>query len=128
MAKDFKPNVGKKTSKNSADKWIKNFDDHFRKDKKVDTKSIFFGRDALLKMLAEDGSSGITFFLTYQPNPNFENKETIQLVMVPTKEDGTLIWTSEDANATDNASASAKAAGKDMSYDDGALCPPYCPK
>lgn len=127
MAKDFKPNVGKKTSKSTAEKWIKNFEKHFRKNPE-DTKSIFFGRDALLKMLAEDGSSGITFFLTYQPNPNFDNKETIQLVMVPTKEDGTLIWTSQDSNAATAADASAKALTKDMSYDDGALCPPYCPK
>jgi hypothetical protein len=126
MAKDFKPNVGKRTSKSNAEKWIKNFEKNFRKDPKVDTKSVFFGRDAILKMLAEDGSTGITFFLTYQPNPNFDGKETIQLVMVPTKEDGTLIWTSDDANET--AETSAKAAAKDMSYDDGALCPPYCPK
>jgi hypothetical protein len=127
MAKDFKPNVGKKTSKSNAEKWIKNFEKHFRKNPE-DTKSIFFGRDALLKMLAEDGSTGITFFLTYQPNPNFNGKETIQLVMVPTTEDGTLIWTSDDSKATAAATTSAQALTKDMSYDDGALCPPYCPK
>jgi hypothetical protein len=130
MAKDFKPNVGKRTSKSTAEKWIKNFEKHFRKDPKVDTKSVFFGRDAILKMLAEDGSTGITFFFTYQPNPNFDGKETIQLVMVPTTEDGTLLWTSDDANKATSAAAStsAQALTKDMSYDDGALCPPYCPK
>ena len=81
-------------------------------------------------MLAEDGSTGITFFFTYQPNPNFDGKETIQLVMVPTTEDGTLLWTSDDANKATSAAAStsAQALTKDMSYDDGALCPPYCPK
>jgi hypothetical protein len=122
---NFKPNVGKKVSKDEVEKGIKKFGEKYRTEK-TDTKSIFFGRDVLLRMLSQDESTGITFFLTLQPNPNSETKkDTIQLALVPTKEDGTLIWNDEDPAA---AVTSAKAIPTASSYDAGSLCPPYCPK
>ncbi|HEY9047827.1 MAG TPA: hypothetical protein VIN08_18095 [Ohtaekwangia sp.] len=133
MANDFKPNVGKKASKKAIDEGIKKFDDKFRPDKKVDTKSVFFGRDALLRMLSQEGSSGLTIFLTYLPNPDVGNKETIQLALVPTKEDGTLIWNNEDkaTASTEEVAAvtatSVAAAATPASYSAGVPCPPYCP-
>jgi hypothetical protein len=130
MAKDFKPNVGKKTSKVSIQDGIAKFGAKYRPDPNVDTKSVFFGRDALLKMLSQEGSSGITVFLMYGPSPDFAGKETIQLAMVPTKEDGSLIWTAEPEAAALTTSASAEtntAASTSTSYGSGALCPPYCP-
>jgi len=132
MAKDFKPNVGKKASKASIQDGIAKFGAKYRPDPNVDTKSVFFGRDALLRMLSQEGSSGITVFLMYGPSPDFAGKETIQLAMVPTKEDGSLIWTADpetkaaDATAL-TASTSASAETTSTSYGSGALCPPYCP-
>ncbi|SKC74523.1 hypothetical protein [Ohtaekwangia koreensis] len=125
---NFKPNAGKKSSKKTVDEGIKKFDEKFRKDKNVDTKSIFFGRDALLKMLSEDGSSGITIFLTYQPNPDADNKDTIQLALVPTKEDGTLIWEDESKASAATTALSTAAPSTSVSYVGGVTCPPYCPK
>jgi hypothetical protein len=120
MAKNFKPNVGTKVTKKQAKSWIEKYDKEMRKDKKTDTKSVFYGRDALLKLLSEDGSSGITFFFALRYN-EAAKKDIVQLVLVPTKEDGELIWP-EDAT-------SKKIAGDRVAaYDEGLPCPPYCPK
>lgn len=120
MAKKFKPNTGTKVTKKEAMTWIEKYDKELRKDKKKDTKSVFFGRDALLKMLSEDGSSGITFFLALRYNELLK-KETVHLVLVPTKENGELIWPTD--------SASYKSTGDPAAaYDHGLPCPPYCPE
>ena len=118
MAKVFKANVGSKVSKKEAKEWIAKYDREMRKDKKNDTKSLFYGRDVLLKILSQEGSTGITFFFALKPNA--AKKDTVQLVLVPTKEDGTLIWPADGASATllDDATA----------YDNAIPCPPYCPK
>ncbi len=34
--------------------WIEKYDKEMRKDKSKDTKSIFYGRDMLLKILSDD--------------------------------------------------------------------------
>lgn len=120
MAKKFTPNSGTKVTKKEAMSWIDKYDKEMRKDKKKDTKSIFFGRDALLKMLSEDGSSGITFFLALRYDEIFK-KETVHLVLVPTRENGELIWP-EDSRLAKSAGGTAAA------YDSGIPCPPYCPK
>lgn len=121
MAKNFKPNVGTKVTKKEAQAWIDKYDKVMRKDKKTDTKSIFFGRDALLRMLSEDGSSGITFFLALRYNEAFK-KDTVHLVLVPTKEGGELIW------PDDAGTAKKIAAPEAVAFDGGFPCPPYCPK
>jgi len=120
MAKKFKPTAGTKVTKKEAMTWIAKYDKEMRSDKNKDTKSLFFGRDALLRMLSEDGSSGITFFLALKYNEIFK-KETVHLVLVPTKEDGELIWP-EDSRLAKSAEGTAAA------YDSGIPCPPYCPK
>ena len=104
MAKKFKPNVGEKISKKEAMEWIEKYDKEMRKDKLKDTKSIFYGRDMLLRILSEEGSAGITCFFALRYNEDVK-KETLQLVLVPTREDGTHIW-AEDAGP-----AKAKAKG-----------------
>jgi hypothetical protein len=119
MANDFKSNVGGKVSKKEAMEWIEKYDKEIRKDKSIDTKSVFYGKDVLLRILSEDGSAGITFFLGLKHNDAVE-KDTVQLVLVPTREDGTLIWADEDA--------SAKGDGSAVAFDGGYPCPPYCPK
>lgn len=119
MAKKFKPTQGTKVSKKEALSWIEKYDKEMRKDKKTDTKSLFYGRDALLRLLSEDGSAGITFFLALKPDATGK-KETVQLVLVSTTEDGTLLW--------DDPKISAKDASGTGTYDQGLPCPPYCPK
>ncbi|MEO5977171.1 MAG: hypothetical protein ABIS36_16640 [Chryseolinea sp.] len=118
MAKKFNPTVGSRVTKKDALSWIDKYDNDMRPDKKKDTKSMFYGRDALLKLLAEEGSAGITFFLALKYNEVFK-KDTVQLVLVSTTEDGTLLW------GDDNAKAGGGGAG---TYDNNLPCPPYCPK
>ena len=119
MAKKFSSNVGTKISKKEAKAWIEKYDKEVRKDKKNDTKSLFYGRDALLKILSESGSAGITFFLALKYNKAIK-KDTVVLVLVPTTEDGKLIWP-DDAIA-------AKSPGGAVAFDGPLPCPPYCPK
>lgn len=117
MANEFKSNVGGKVSKKEAMEWIEKYDKEMRQDKTKDTKSVFFGRDILLKILSEEGSAGITFFFALKYNESVK-KETVQLVLVPTREDGTHIWPEEDAIRGGIGGATA--------FDFGFPCPPYC--
>lgn len=116
MPNDFKPSVGGKVSKKDAEAWIKKYDDE-RKDKAKDTRSVFFGKEFLLEILKTDEAAGISFFFAKKPS-EFAKKDVLNLVLVPTKEDGTLIW----PNLTQ---------GKDESdpgaYNNGTTCPPACP-
>ena len=117
MANEFKSNVGGKVSKKEAMEWIEKYDNEMRKDKAADTRSIFYGRDVLLRILSEEGCTGITFFLALKLKEDVK-KETVHLVLVPTKEDGTYIWPDDDTRA-----ASGDGAG---AFDVGSFCPPYC--
>lgn len=119
MANEFKPNVGGKVSKKDAMEWIEKYDKEIRKDKSIDTKSVFYGRDVLLRILSEDESAGITFFFGLKYTESVK-KDTVQLVLVPTKEDGTFIWPDGDELS--------KTAGGATAFDNGTPCPPYCPK
>lgn len=119
MARRFKPTVGSTVLKKDAKAWIEKYDKVMRKDKKKDTKSVFYGRDSLLKMLSEEGSAGITFFLGLKYNEQLKT-EIVQLVLVPTTEDGKLIWPDD--------MAASKLGGGSAAYDEGLPCPPYCPK
>jgi hypothetical protein len=115
MANEFKPGVGGPVPKVDAQKWIKKYDDEHRPDKTKDTKSIFFGRDILLKLLEQKDCAGISFFLA-KKHSDYAGKETVNLVLVGTREDGTLIWPAE-----------GKDGGSGTTADAGTLCPPYCP-
>jgi len=116
MANEFKSNVGGKVSKKEAMEWIEKYDKEIRKDKSKDTRSVFYGRDVLLKILSEEGSAGITFFLGLKYNEAVK-KDAVQLVLVPTREDGTFIWAEDDA---------ADKTGAAVAFDGGLQCPPYC--
>lgn len=116
MANEFKANVGGKVSKKEAMEWIDKYDNEMRKDKSKDTKSVFYGKDVLLRILSEEGSAGITFFFALKHNEAV-NKETLQLVLVPTREDGTFIWPEDNTTAT---------GGGAVAFDTGYPCPPYC--
>jgi hypothetical protein len=117
MASPFNPEVGSEVPKDEAQKWIEKYDQEYRKDKGKDTKSIFFGRDILLRLLAQPGASGITFFLSMKNN-DYAKKDTVNLVLVARSEDGTLLW------PDDSAGKDGKTGG--MTVDVGTYCPPYC--
>lgn len=115
MAKEFKSNVGGKVSRKEAMEWIDKYDKEMRKDKDKDTRSIFYGRDVLLRMLSEESCTGITFLLGLKYNEAVK-KETVQLVLLPTREDGSFIWNDDGL----------RAGGDTVAYDGGTGCPPYC--
>jgi hypothetical protein len=117
MANDFNPNVGEKIKKEDAKKRIEKYDKEHRKDKAKDTKSVFMGRDNILKILKDPKCAGISFFLTSNYS-EFAGKDVVDLVMVGTQEDGQLLWPDDTAslNDTDNGS-----------YNTGKVCPPTCP-
>lgn len=126
MAKEFKPNIGRQVDPGEAQKWIDEYDRVMRKDKAVDTKAIFYGRDALLKMLSEEGTTGITFYLALKPTEADPNKKTVQLVLYPTTEDG-AIKMSASAKSSSTDAAAMKVMDATNPYDKGLQCPPYCP-
>lgn len=113
MANDFKPNIGGKVLKKDADEWIKKYDDA-KPDKEKDTTSIFFGKDFLQEILRTEGASGISFFFAKKYS-EYAGKDVVDLVLVPRKEDGTLLWPSSDGKDGNNAA-----------YDSGKACPPTC--
>lgn len=118
MTNPFDPKSGSPVSKADALAWIDKYDREMRKDKDTDTKSIFFGKDILAKLLVEK-SAGITFFLGLKYNEDFK-KDVVNLILVPTTSDGTLLWDSSSAKALGDGDAGA--------YDVGTPCPPYCVK
>lgn len=119
MADHFNPNEGSRISKADAQSWIDKYDKEMRKDKETDTRSIFYGKDVLMKLLSEPGSTGITFFLALKHSEHVK-KEVVQLVLVSTTKDGTLLWGDADASLRADSGAGA--------FDIGTPCPPYCPK
>jgi hypothetical protein len=125
MANDFKPTVGGKVGKKEAEDWIAKYDREHRKEKDKDTKSVFFGRDVIEQILST-GCAGISFFLALKPS-EYAKKDVVALVMVPTREDGSLIWNSTDGGGG-NGSATTLSSNGETAYDQGNPCPPYCPK
>jgi hypothetical protein len=116
MSTNFDPQDGGKVSREEAEKWIKKFDDD-RHDKEKDTKSIFFGKDFLKKILETPECAGISFFFAKKHNA-FAGKETLNLVLVPRRADGTLIW-AKDFDGKDGDSG-------ESGYNQGKPCPPSC--
>ena len=97
--------------------WINRYDKEMRKDKEVDTKSIFFGKDVLAKMLTGK-SAGITVFLGLKYNEEAK-KDLVNLVLVPTTTEGDLLWKDSSASLRDDDGGA---------FDFGTPCPPYCTK
>jgi len=119
MQNPFKPSAGNEVPQTEAKAWIEKYDHEMRKDKNADTKSIFFGKDVLAKLL-QGKSAGITFFLGLRYSEDVK-KEVVNLVMVPTSDDGTLLWEAAGTSAQ-------KDGGGYGTFDNGIPCPPYCPK
>jgi hypothetical protein len=115
MANQFDPTDGGKVPRTDAENWMKKYDDE-RKDKAKDTRSVFFGKDFLQQIIETPDCAGVSFFFAKKYS-EFAGKDVLNLVLVPTKADGTLIWptTTEGKDGTN-----------DSAYDQGKLCPPYC--
>jgi hypothetical protein len=112
---DFNKNVGKPITKKEAEEWIEKFD----KERKKDTRSVFYGRDAIEAILSDSRASGISFFFVRKYD-KARKQDIDDIVMVGTMEDGTLLW---DAPSSDlNKGATSQA------YDASYPCPPYCTK
>jgi hypothetical protein len=117
MANNFKPTAGAKVPKAEAKKWIKEYDDKKRKDKKKDTKSVFFGKDFINSIFTENpAASGISFYFATKYSAE-AGKDIDSLVLLPTMEDGTIIW-STDPSLID---------GDEYGWNDGTRCPTTCP-
>ena len=116
MANDFKPTIGSKVSKSEAEKWIKKYDDDHRKEKKKDTKSVFYGKETFQKLIDTPHAAGVSVILCKKFSAH-AGQDVVNFVLVPTKEDGTLIWSE----------VSGKDGEDDKSFDDGLVCPPSCP-
>jgi hypothetical protein len=114
MADEFKPGVGQQVSKTVAQEWIARYE----RERMSDTKSVFFGRNALLAILSRDGCSGISFMFARKYD-DFQKKDIDDLVMVGTTEDGRLMWTEAEPKIEDIGS---------NTYDQSRPCPPYCPQ
>jgi hypothetical protein len=115
MADEFKPTIGSRITKAQAIEWSEKFD----KERRKDTKSVFFGRDAILTILADSRATGITFMFARKYDDK-QKKDIDDLVMVGTTEEGTLLW---DAPTTLTLTTQTS-----QTYDGGSTCPPYCPK
>jgi hypothetical protein len=116
MAKDFNTKVGGKVPKAEAKKWVKDYDDKKRKDKKNDTKSIFFGKEFLEGILKTNGATGISFYFATKYNAEV-GKDIDTLVLLPTMEDGTIIWSTDPTLIE----------GDEYGWNDGKRCPHECP-
>jgi len=115
MADEFNPSVGSSIPKSEAEARIKKYDDQVRLDKGRDTKSVFYGKDKILDVLNQDSQIvGISFFLSLKYSES-AGKDIVDVIMVGTTADGTLIW--QDSADVQNAA-----------YDSSLPCPPYCPK
>ena len=115
MANNFDPKDGGKVPFDDADKWIKKFDDE-RHDKGKDPKSIFYGRDFLQSILDIPECAGISFFFA-KKHSEYAGKEVLNLVLIPRKADGTLIYSE---------SPEGKDASTSYVWDTGKVCPPSC--
>jgi hypothetical protein len=117
MAKEFKPTAGAKGPKAEAKIWIKEYDDKKRKDKKKDTKSVFFGKDFINSIFSENPeASGISFYFATKYSAE-AGKDIDTLVLLPTKMDGTIMW-STDPTLTET---------EEYGWNDGDRCPSNCP-
>ena len=115
MANTFDPKTGGKVSRDDAEKWMKKFDDE-RHDKEKDPTSVFFGKEFLQSILDTPECAGISFFFVKKPS-DFAKKDAMDLVLLPRKADGTLLWPSD---------AAGKDAPVQSAYDQSKPCPPYC--
>jgi hypothetical protein len=119
MAHEFKPTVGAQVKKADALKWIEKFE----KERKKDTRSVFYGKDAIMTIFKDTTVTGISFFFCRKTNK--AGKEFDDLVLVGTREDGSLVWSDKEPSLTAMTASAASDEGSGV-YEEGTQCPPYC--
>lgn len=87
MANEFKPTVGTPISVKVAKERI----EKFKKERKKDTESVFFGRDAIEGILADPRAAGISMMFCRQYDDK-QKKDIDDIILVGRMEDGTLLW------------------------------------
>jgi hypothetical protein len=115
MANEFKPDIGKKIPRGQIKQWQADYQSKYP----GETKSVFFGRQAIETILKDGTVTGISV-LFMRKNEN--GREFNDVALLGTTVDGTLVWKETGSS------------GKDMPGDDGSgtdtglVCPPVCPK
>ena len=114
MANEFKPDVGKKIPKGQIKQWQTDYQNKYP----GETKSVFFGREAIDAILKNTSATGISIlFMRKSEGGRVYN----DVALLGTTLDGKLLW--KDTGGS----------GKDMPDDDGngtdsgLPCPTICP-
>ena len=109
----FSKKHGREIPDTDATKWI----DHYQKKHKDGIHAYFFGSDIIHKILEHPEAVGLRVYLGYSIDEKTK-KETLQMVLIGTREDGTSIWSD----------SSLKKPGDNPGCvgDGGTPCPPYC--
>ena len=113
MAGEFNPEVGVQVLKSDAEQWRADY----QKANPGETRSVFYGRIAIQEILKDTSVTGISFLFCRKKNS--DNVDQNDLVLVGTKQDGTLVW-------KDNPPVKTGESGGSDAYDRGTTCPPYC--
>lgn len=111
MSYKLSPTVGKAISKETANRWIKNY--HEKNSEQDGIRARFFGLNIIDEILSQHECVGIRIY--YACNDEGEK----QLLLVGAREDGSNIWPDDTEQTT------VQAAG--LIVDASSPCPPYCP-
>ncbi|HYG02331.1 MAG TPA: hypothetical protein VD927_07785 [Chryseosolibacter sp.] len=112
MANEFKPTVGAPISVKEAKERI----EKFKKERKKDTDSVFFGRDVIQGILADARAAGISMMFCRKYDDK-QKKDIDDIILVGRMEDGTLLWDETQPLSTTETNGPI----------DGSLtCPPTC--
>jgi len=112
MANEFKPTVGSPISVAKAKEQI----EKFKKERKKDTDSVFFGRNVIEGILADTRAAGISMMFCRKYDDK-QKKDIDDIILVGRMEDGTLLWTEQDQVSITNTSGP---------IDNSIPCPPGC--
>jgi hypothetical protein len=109
----FSKHDGGPIDRSKAQSWVKKYHDKH----KDSVRAYFFGTDIIEKIIHQEGAVGMRVYLAYGDEKDAATKEDrLQMVLVGVKEDGTVLWPSEDGKDTPPRTAG----------DNGMPCPPYC--
>jgi hypothetical protein len=89
----------------------------YRDKHKDAVRAYFFGTELIDTIIHQEGAVGMRIYLAYGDEKDPATKEDrLQMVLVGVKEDGTVMWPTEEGK--DNPGGTAG--------DQGVPCPPYC--
>jgi len=109
----FSKKVGKNIPNSQATTWINNY----QKKHKDGIHAYFYGTEIIHKILSHPEAVGMRIYLGYSHDDETK-KETLQMVLVGAREDGSNIWSDTSLDTPGDGHGSAA--------DNGTPCPPYC--